>query len=405
MRFTPISLVASALLLAACGDAAPPAVRAGDVAYTQDEVLGLTPARRQDLALITALGVAVARGDTAELGEPLVERGQERALERLLAAQRTLDSAGVGDDVLRARYLTSPDYQLTVRHLIILSPRFESDAKRAQARAKAQHALDRIKAGEPFPDVAAAVSEEPGAEGRQGLLQPGRKGAWVPEFWEAANALQVGEISGVVETEYGFHVIRLEGRDTVPFQEARPRMLLEVAAMVDPGFDRDSTPPLPEGLTWADGAPERAVDPAAPDSATLATWDGHGYTVGDYRRALAALDADAWRRATSGDADARGATLRSAVARAAAAEAAGAQGLAVPESTDGQIRREWEDDVHRWAAVMGFTPGMDGDALKKAALAALSATGQNARLVRSEVLARAPLLRYAVPVAVAEASG
>lgn len=401
----PALLLAGALLLTACAEPSPPAVRAGDVAFGEGEVLGLTPDGLERLALLAALAQAVARSATDELGAPLVERRRREALARQLDAHATLEDAGAGEAVLRARYATDPRYELTVRHLIVLSERYESDAGRAAARAKAERALARIRAGEPFAEVAAEVSEEPGAEGRQGLLSPGREGAWVPEFWRAANALSVGEISGIVETQYGFHVLRLEGRDTVPFEEALPTLRVRMASLVDPDFARGTDRELPADLRWADDAVVRAAEPATPDSATLATWSDYRYTVGDYRRALAALDRTSWRRATEGPEEARREALEEQVALQAAASRAADAGFDVPESTEAAIRREWQEAVTRWSAALGFAPGMSGEALRRAALAALAARGQNARLARGEVMEHEPLLRFFTPVHVRTESG
>lgn len=52
------------------------------------------------------------------------------------------------------------------------------------------------------------------------------------EFWNAALAREVGEISPVVETQYGFHVLRVERREIVSFEEARPNVVLEVASLL-----------------------------------------------------------------------------------------------------------------------------------------------------------------------------
>ncbi|MBW3534848.1 MAG: peptidyl-prolyl cis-trans isomerase [Gemmatimonadetes bacterium] len=396
----------TALLLAAsfsvgCAAEPPAAVRAGEIAFTENEVLGLSGDRRERLALLAALGQIVAAGRGTELGAPLTERRRREALARLLDARSTLEEAGVGEAVLRARYRTDPAWELTVRHLIVLSERYETEATRAEARAKAERALERIRAGEGFPEVAAEVSEEPGAEGRQGLLSPGREGAWVPEFWRAANALEPGGISGVVETQYGFHVLRLEARDTVPFEEARTAVMTRVAAMVDPSFDRDTARSLPADLRWADDAAARATDAAVPDSATLATWADNRYTAGDYRRALAALERDAWERAVQGPEAARRQALGDAVALQAAASRAADVGLEVPEPAEAEIRTAWEDTLRRWSATLGLSPGMSADAVKEAARGALAAGGQNASLARDEVAARAPLLRFAVPIEVA----
>jgi len=242
-------------LLPACGGDEPAAFTVAGVSYTESELLGLSESRRELLAELTAFAAIIAEGRTEEFVEPWVDSARAARMWQQIQAERILDEEGVGDAVLETRYRTSPDFELTVRHLIVFADRYQTDEVRAEAQAKARSALDRIRAGEPFPQVAAEVSDEPGAESREGLLNPGRKGAWVSEFWTAANALEVGEISGVVETQYGFHVLRLEDRDTLSFAEARPGVAVEVAGLITP-LDRpqpsaDSVRALAAALGYA----------------------------------------------------------------------------------------------------------------------------------------------------------
>jgi hypothetical protein len=220
--------------LAACGDSDPLAFTVAGVDYTESELLGLTDSRRALLAELTAFGAVLADDRVEDLVEPWVDSARVAWMWDQVQAERRVDSAAVSEAVLRTRYATSPQFELTVRHLIVFSERYEPANVRAEAQAKARAALERIEAGEPFPDVAADVSDEPGAESREGLLNPGRQGAWVPEFWAAASSLEVGEVSGVTETQYGYHVLRLEARDTVPFAEARPDVVREVARLMGP---------------------------------------------------------------------------------------------------------------------------------------------------------------------------
>ena len=224
----------AALALAAavaCG-AEPAALTVGDVAFGEEELLGLTEARRLELATLTAFGLATARGEALEVVEPLLERAREDALLTHAGAELALRDGGVDDEQLRAHYLANPAVELTVRHVLFFSERWRPEAHRAQALSKAEAALRRLEAGDSFPEIAAELSEEPGAEGRQGLLTPGREGSWVPEFWNAALRLDVGETSPPVETQYGYHVLRLERRAIVPFEEARPSVVLEVAGLM-----------------------------------------------------------------------------------------------------------------------------------------------------------------------------
>ena len=226
-----LALAALVLLGAGCGEE-PPALTVGPVAFSQEELLGFTESREASLARVTAFGLAVADSATLELGAPVVGRWMEDRLLEIWAAERVLEAADVGDDVLEARYLTDPEYELTVRHVLFFSERWRPPTHRDEARAKAERSLNQLEAGADFPETAARLSEEPGAEGREGLLQPGREGAWVDEFWAAASALEVGEISPVTETQYGFHILRLEGREVVPFVEARSAVARPVADQV-----------------------------------------------------------------------------------------------------------------------------------------------------------------------------
>jgi hypothetical protein len=228
---TCLALVTSGVGSASCG-AEPTALTVADVTFTEAELLGLSESRRIQLAEITAFGLATARDELPVKLAPILEEANAAALLRQFAAERVLVDAGVDDEQLRAHYLTNPKLELTVRHVLFFSERWRPAPHRAAARKKAVSAIARLEAGEEFPEVAAELSEEPGAEGRQGLLQPGREGSWVSEFWTAAFALEPGEISPVTETQYGFHVLRLEDRQIVSFEEARPTVAAEVAELI-----------------------------------------------------------------------------------------------------------------------------------------------------------------------------
>lgn len=369
------------------------------MAYSEEELLGLNDERRELLAELTAFALAVSRDETDALARPLLERRRRELLARLVDAEHELDSMGMSDAMLRSRYRNDPEWELTVRHLIALSDRHEGREQRAVAREKAARALARIRAGEPFPDVAAEVSEEPGAEARQGLLQPGRRGAWVPEFWDAANALRVGEVSPVVETQYGFHVIRLEGRDTVPYAEARPRVLLETAGLMGVSPDA-ATASAPPDLAVARDVVDRVDDPLAPDSLTAASWSGGRLTLGALRDHMAALPLREWRVAMDGATERRVAAAERAVALRVTADSARTHGLEVPEAAAAELARDWEATVERWTADLGFVQGGTPEDVKAAAMEALGASNQNATLARQQIHMQAPLVRRAYPVRV-----
>ncbi len=274
-------LVGGALLvLGGCSSDAPAVLTVGGVGYTEDDLLGLSDARRATLGHLTGFGLAVADSTTAQIGGPWVDERLEEIRFEILAAEQILDDAGVADDVLEARYLTDPQWELVVRHILFFSERWRSDDHRAEAEAKAERAMTALREGADFAATAAELSEEPGAEGRQGLLTPGREGSWVPEFWAAALALEPGEISPVTETQYGYHILRLEGREIVPFPEARSVVARQVAD--DAGNPRAWLEARLEAADGTDGLRQEVerrgiTVPASERAETERAWDDITY--------------------------------------------------------------------------------------------------------------------------------
>ncbi|GJQ62453.1 MAG: peptidylprolyl isomerase [Melioribacteraceae bacterium] len=91
---------------------------------------------------------------------------------------------------------------------IFINPKADEDIM-AKARAKAQLLLDSIKAGADFAELAKANSDDPGSAVRGGDLGFVKRGVFFTEFESAAYALQEGELSGIVESPVGFHIIEL----------------------------------------------------------------------------------------------------------------------------------------------------------------------------------------------------
>lgn len=76
-----------------------------------------------------------------------------------------------------------------------------------EAKARATEALKKAKAGTKFEDLVKEYSDEPGAGQRGGDLGTFRKGSMVPEFQNAVEKMKVGDVSDLVKTPFGYHVI------------------------------------------------------------------------------------------------------------------------------------------------------------------------------------------------------
>jgi len=130
----------------------------------------------------------------------------------------------------QARY--RQDEQRRASHILIAVDSSASEAAREEARKKAQALADQAKApNADFAKLARENSQDPGSARNGGDLDWFGRGMMVKPFEDAAFALKQGEVSGVVPTDYGFHVIKLTGiRPAVvkPLAEVRSQIVEEI---------------------------------------------------------------------------------------------------------------------------------------------------------------------------------
>ena len=245
------------------------------------ELVLLDYARTRDLALPegrvdeVVAGVRANVGDDAEVFELLLaEAGfrDEAHLRELISESELVqfafdairDGIEVGEAELRVAYQAERGSYLEpaeacVRHILV------PDLETAEALA------DQLGDGAEFAELAMEFSIDPGSAERGGDLGCLPQGATVPPFDEAAFSTEIGELTGPIETQFGFHLLVVDSREEarqLAFDEVREQIERSLRAdRADMALERyieianvrsypERIPPLPEPEDAPSGAPE-----------------------------------------------------------------------------------------------------------------------------------------------------
>ncbi len=129
--------------------------------------------------------------------------------------------------------------QVKASHILIKAEAESSDEVKEEKRAFAEKLLVDLDEGADFAELARKHSDDPGSASRGGELGFFTRGTMVAPFEEAAFTLKPGELSGVVETSYGFHIIRAD-----EYVEAGIKKLADVINAVKEGARADKSKQL-----------------------------------------------------------------------------------------------------------------------------------------------------------------
>ena len=143
----------------------------------------------------------------------------------------------VSDEEVQAAYATeahNAQYEVHARHIFVPLPQDASPAQQAAALARAEQALRRVSAGETFALVAREMSEGPTAK-QGGDLGYFRRGLMLPAIEQAAFTLKTGEVSPVIRTGSGYHLVLVEDRRAIP-----PKPLADVKEEIRSRLANDS---------------------------------------------------------------------------------------------------------------------------------------------------------------------
>jgi len=155
------------------------------------------------------------------------QEGPRRILAYVAVDQASLGLAPVDDAKVKALYdgRKAQYTELKASHILFKA---ENDSQVGEAFKKAAELRVKLLAGQDFAKAAEAYSEDPSAKGKGGDLGWFAPGQMVKPFTDAAAALKTGEISQPVKTQFGVHLIRLEGRREKPFESVKEELRAQI---------------------------------------------------------------------------------------------------------------------------------------------------------------------------------
>ncbi len=164
---------------------------------------------------------------------------------------------------------------------LVLMPRISRAAK-LEAKAKLFSIKERIEKGEKFEELAQTYSEDPGSGRAGGDLDWAGKGMMVPEFEAAALRLKPGEMSELVETQFGYHLIKLVERKGEQYHSKhiliKPATAKADLAEASRVLDSIRTAILTDSITFEKAAKKYSEDPQTKGTGGFFTDPGTGST-------------------------------------------------------------------------------------------------------------------------------
>lgn len=116
----------------------------------------------------------------------------------------------ISDSYAANAFLYRRPEQVRARHVLIKSEKEDPPEQREAARKKAQEIRAKVEGGLDFAQAAKEFSEDEGSKNQGGDLGLNERANWVKPFADAAFALEPGKVSEVVESEFGFHLIKVD---------------------------------------------------------------------------------------------------------------------------------------------------------------------------------------------------
>src|SRR5215207_10272250 len=203
-----------------------------------------------------------------------------------LMARRSQFSPTSADSVYNANQVR------LLQHILFRVPPNAVPEVRNAARKKATSTLARVQRGSDFGTLASQLSEDPGSKADRGFLPPSPKGKFVTAFDSAGWMLKPGGVSGVVETPFGYHIIKRPTQDAA--RERITAYLAQNAGMRLDSIYMDSLAQTQQikvarGAAAAMRNAGQDPDAARRSKKTLVSYKGGELTVSEFMRWVQAL--------------------------------------------------------------------------------------------------------------------
>lgn len=151
------------------------------------------------------------------------------SIQRLISER--FDKIEVTEEEAKAYYDNNKEVfktpeEVRASHILIKTDPGMDSAKRAEARKKIEKVRERLRKGEGFAELAQEVSEGP-SRSRGGDLGYFRKGQMIKAFEDVSFAMEPGQVSDIVETRFGYHIIKVTGRKpekVMEFDEVKSKL-------------------------------------------------------------------------------------------------------------------------------------------------------------------------------------
>jgi hypothetical protein len=319
----------------------------------------------------TLLGEAVAQDSTLaalDLDVLTLPVRNEQVLARLFREAVRADTVFTAEELSRLWDTLGPGTEVRVRHILLQVPAGATPAQQDSVRRQAEALRQRAANGEDFVRLVSEHSQEPGSAETGGDLGYFSRGRMVEAFEDAAFRLQPGQVAPVTETPFGYHVIRMEDRRTVPLPESvipefRASMAQQARMEADSlyvdsaarGAGLRIAPGAAAALREAGRRPQSAREPAAAGR-ELATYDGGRYTVADLAEPFRAIPTQTWPALIAAtDADLEAAVRRLATERILL-QRARALGMGLTPVEEDSIRGEARSAIREVLESSGLAP-------------------------------------------------